>query len=116
MPATPGKEVESPSSEGEAPPPKQAGPEPGDGAVAPESPKSVALAKKFSDDEFISFTTTKGIIKSVTKTLTLSIKDIQTKVLGYKPLDPKSSSFKVHPGKVAAGGANAALSVITVGV
>ncbi|KAM3462965.1 hypothetical protein MY5147_009744 [Beauveria neobassiana] len=65
LPATPGKEVESPSSEGEAPPPKQAGPEPGDGAVAPESPKS----------------------------------DIQTKVLGYKPLDPKSSSFKVHPGK-----------------
>ncbi|KAM3449429.1 hypothetical protein NHJ6243_009973 [Beauveria neobassiana] len=103
LPATPGKEVESPSSEGEAPPPKQAGPEPGDGAVAPESPKSVALAKKFSDDESISFTTTKGIIKS----------DIQTKVLGYKPLDPKSSSFKVHPGKVAAGGANAALSVVT---
>ncbi|KAM3462962.1 hypothetical protein MY5147_009741 [Beauveria neobassiana] len=64
LPATPGKEVESPSSEGEAPPPKQAGPEPGDGAVAPESPKSVALAKKFSDDESISFTTTKGIIKS----------------------------------------------------
>ncbi|EJP61811.1 uncharacterized protein BBA_09231 [Beauveria bassiana ARSEF 2860] len=115
-PATPGKEIESPSSEGEAPPPEQAGPEPGDGAVAPESPESVALAEKFSDDEFISFATTKGMIKSVTETLTLSIKDIRTKVLGYKPLDPKSPSFKVRPGKVAAGGANAALGVVTVGV
>ncbi|KAM3523434.1 hypothetical protein NHJ13051_005119 [Beauveria bassiana] len=113
-PVTPGKEVESPSSEGEAPPHEQAGLEPGDGAVAPESPESVALAEKFSDDEFISFTTTKGMIKSVTKTLTLLIKDIRTKVLGYKPLDPKSSSFKVRPSKVAAGGANAALGVITV--
>ncbi|KAM0743518.1 hypothetical protein ACQRIT_001777 [Beauveria bassiana] len=80
--ATLGKEVESPSSEGEAPPPKQAGLEPGDGAVAPKSPES----------------------------------DIRTKVLGYKPLDLKSPSFKVRPGKVAAGGANAALGVITVGV
>ncbi|KAM3484938.1 hypothetical protein MY3957_010040 [Beauveria namnaoensis] len=105
-----------PSSKGEAPPPEQAGPEPGDGAVAPESPESVALAEKFSDDEFISFATTKGMIKSVTETLTLSIKDIRTKVLGYKPLDPKSPSFKVRPGKVAAGSANAALGVVTVGV
>ncbi|KAM3505450.1 hypothetical protein MY10362_002948 [Beauveria mimosiformis] len=113
-PAAPGEEVESPPPEEEAPPPEQAGPEPGEGAVAPESPESVALAEKFSDEEFVSFATTKGMIKSVTETLSLSIKDLRTKALGYKPLNPKSPSFKVRPGKVAAGGANVALGVVSV--
>ncbi|OAA38924.1 Heat-labile enterotoxin, A chain [Beauveria brongniartii RCEF 3172] len=106
-PAAPGEEVESP-------PPEQAGPEPGEGEVAPESPESVALAEKFSDEEFVSFATTKKMIKSVTETLSLSIKDLRTKALGYKPLNPKSPSFKVRPGKVAVGGANVALGVVSV--
>ncbi|KAK8144442.1 hypothetical protein G3M48_005789 [Beauveria asiatica] len=113
------EEVESPPPEGVeggTPPPESTSPEPGEGPAAPESPETVELADKFSDEEFISFTTTKKIINSVTETLSLSIKDIQTKALGYKPLNPKSPSFKVRPGKVAAGGANVALGVITVGV
>ncbi|KAF1730625.1 hypothetical protein CRV24_008694 [Beauveria bassiana] len=114
--ATPGEEVESPPPKGEAPPPEQAGSEPGEGAVAPESPESVALAEKFSDEEFVSLATTRGMLKSVTETLALSIKDIRTKALGYKPLSPQSPSFKIRPGKVVAGGSNAALGIVSVGV
>ncbi|KAM3426391.1 hypothetical protein NHJ13734_009483 [Beauveria thailandica] len=113
------EEVESPPPEGVeggAPPPESAGPEPGEGPAAPESPETVELADKFSDEEFVSFATTKKMAKSVTETLSLSIKDIRTKALGYKPLNPKSPSFKVRPGKVAAGGANVALGVVTVGI
>ncbi|EGX88035.1 hypothetical protein CCM_09171 [Cordyceps militaris CM01] len=110
-PAEPGKEVEGPANTaGEKP----AGPEVEGGAVSPESPESIALAEKFSEEEFVHLATTRGMVKPLTETLSLSIKDIRTKRLGYKPLTPQSSSFKIHPVKAIAGAAGGALAVAGV--
>ncbi|ATY61849.1 Heat-labile A chain [Cordyceps militaris] len=110
-PAEPGQEVEGPANTaGEKP----AGPEVEGGAVSPESPESVELAEKFSEEEFVNLATTRGMVKSLTETLSLSIKDIRTKSLGYKPLTPQSSSFKLRPGKAIAGAAGVVSVVLWV--